>query len=91
MIKNVLEKLKSIKLFRSFRVRIFLVLLIVGIVPSLVIHSAILSSYEDRAVSVRESEVQNQLKIIAKWDSIYTSIFRLEGFPYDKSRYESQS
>ena len=65
MIKNVLEKLKSIKIFRSFRVRIFLVLLIVGIVPSLVIHSAILSSYEDRAVSVRESEVQNQLKIIA--------------------------
>lgn len=40
-------------------------LLIIGIIPSLVIHAAILSSYETRAISVRESEVQNQLKIIA--------------------------
>lgn len=65
MISNISDKIKSIRIHRSFRMRIFLVLLIVGIIPSLVIHAAILSSYETRAVSVREAEVQNQLKIIA--------------------------
>lgn len=71
MIKKVLNILESIKILRSFRVRIFLVLLIVGIVPSLVIHAAVLSSYEDRAVSVRESEVQNQLRTIANYIIIH--------------------
>ncbi|MBQ0027052.1 MAG: ATP-binding protein [Lachnospiraceae bacterium] len=65
MINKIRNGIESIRIFRSFRVRIFLVLLVVGIIPSLIIHAAILSSYEDRAVSVRESEVQNQLKIIA--------------------------
>lgn len=62
---TVIDRLRQYTSIRSFRVRIFLVLLIVGFIPTLVIHFAILSNYETRAVNVRESEVQNQLKIIA--------------------------
>lgn len=65
MLRITKDKLQSFTIVKSFRARIFLMLLIIGIIPSLVIHAAILSSYETRAISVRESEVQNQLKIIA--------------------------
>lgn len=63
--KALLVRIKSIFAMHSFRARIFMVLLIIGIIPSIVLRSAILLNYESRAVSVRESEVQNQLKIIA--------------------------
>lgn len=62
---TLIDRLKQHTFIRSFRARIFLVLLVVGLIPALVIHFAILSNYETRAVNVRESEVQNQLKIIA--------------------------
>jgi len=64
-VKSLLDNIKTYTSIRSFRVRIFLVLLVVGFIPTLVIHFAILSNYETRAVNVRESEVSNQLKIIA--------------------------
>lgn len=51
--------------FRSLSVRIFLIILIVGLVPSIILRYGILMSYEDRAVSVRMSDVQSQLKILA--------------------------
>lgn len=59
------EKINALKIIRSFRFRIFLFLMITGIISSLIIHYAILNNYETRAVNVRELEVQNQLKIIA--------------------------
>lgn len=65
-ISNRIRKgLLRFKLLRSFRVRVLVMLLIIGIIPSILVGTAILSSYEDRAVSVRESEVSNQLGIIA--------------------------
>ena len=36
-----------------------------GLVPTLIIKEGILQNYENRAVAVRQSDVQNQLKIIA--------------------------
>ncbi len=65
MVTSIINGLRQHTFRRSFRARIFLVLLVIGFIPALVIHYAILSSYETRAVNVRESEVQNQLKIIA--------------------------
>ena len=58
-------KVSGLRILRSFRFRIFLMMLVIGIIPSLLIRAAILYSYENRAISVRESEVQNQLGIIA--------------------------
>ena len=59
---------KSIRIrdvFKSLRVRFFITVFITGLVSCLVMHSVILSSYEDRAVNVRTSEVQRQLRILA--------------------------
>lgn len=56
---------KKLKFLRSLKVRIFLIVFIVGLIPSIVTRQAILQNYEERAVSLRTSDVQTQLKILA--------------------------
>lgn len=65
---------------RSMKVRIFLLFLCVGIIPGIVMRHGIISNYEDRAVSVRTSDVQTQLKIIANHLITYN---HLQGAPSD--------
>lgn len=60
--KNFITKIKPIK---SLKVRIFLIIMLVGIIPSIVMRHGILDNYETRAVSVRMSDVQSQMKILA--------------------------
>ncbi len=62
LLKN---KLCNIKILRSLKSRIFLILLIVGLVPCISMRFAILQNYEQRAVSVKISDVSTQLKILA--------------------------
>ena len=50
---------------RSLKYRIFFIILAVGIIPTMILRYAILQNYEERAVSVRISDVQNQFKILA--------------------------
>lgn len=64
-VKNLIVRMKKLRLFRSFRIRIFILMLVIGIVPTVVLQSAILHNYETRAVSVRTTEVSNQLMVIA--------------------------
>lgn len=45
--------------------RLFLILFIVGLIPCIFMRYAILENYEHRAVSVRTSDVQTQLRILA--------------------------
>lgn len=52
-------------LWRSLKTRIFLIISITGIIPCIMIKYAILDNYEERAVSLRTSDVQTQVKIIA--------------------------
>lgn len=59
------ERIKSLITLRSLRARIFMLLLVVGIVPSVMMRYGIVSNYEERAVEYRTTTVQNQLKIIA--------------------------
>ncbi len=59
------EKVISIFSWKSLRTRIFLIILAAGIIPNIVLRFGILNTYEDRAVSVRISDVQTQMKIIA--------------------------
>lgn len=59
------EKIHKITFLRSLKVRIFVILLIVGIIPCLCMRYAILQNYEQRAVSVRTSDITTQLKILA--------------------------
>ena len=50
---------------RSLRTRIFLLLLLVGIVPSILMCYGIMRNYKKHAVELRTVTVQNQLKILA--------------------------
>lgn len=65
MFGKIMEWAKKISIFRSFRTRIFLLMLVIGILPSIIVGNTILQNYENRAVSVKVSEVTNQFKIIA--------------------------
>ena len=55
----------KIKSLRSLKARIFILILLAGIIPSCCMQYGILQNYETRAISVRTSEVQAQLRIIA--------------------------
>ncbi len=70
-IKTILIQIRELRIFRSFRVRVFLLMLIIGIIPSVIVQRAILNNYETRAVSVRTDEVSNQLMVIANHLLIY--------------------
>lgn len=56
---------RKLKILRSLKVRLFLILFIVGLIPCIFMRYAILENYEHRAVSVRTSDVQTQLRILA--------------------------
>ena len=59
------HKLRNIKILRSLKSRIFLILLIVGLLPCISMRYAILQNYEQRAVNVKISDISTQLRILA--------------------------
>ena len=65
----MLQKLQQFyhrsKFLRSLRTRIFILIFLSGMIPCLFLHAGILSSYESRAVAVRTSDVQTQMKVLA--------------------------
>lgn len=65
MAENIFKFFKNLKIGRSLKVRLFVIIFLMGILPSIVIRAGILENYEDRAVEVRISDVQTQLRIIA--------------------------
>ena len=65
LVKKIIERIKRLRLYRSFRIRIFILMLVIGIVPTVVVQSGIMQNYETRAVNVRTNEVSNQLMVIA--------------------------
>lgn len=52
------------RFFKSLRFRILVFLVILGIVPSIIVSRIIVSTYEDRTVSLRMSSVRNQCDIL---------------------------
>lgn len=52
-------------IFRSLKLRIFLLLVFIGLIPTMIVRYGILQNYEERAVEVRISDVQTQYKILA--------------------------
>ena len=57
--------LRSVPILRSQKAYIFVLMLAIGVIPSVVMRAGILESYEKRAVSVRASDVTTQYRIIA--------------------------
>ncbi len=71
VLKTIIMQIRELHVSRSFRVRIFVLMLIIGIIPSIIVQRAFLQNYETRAVSVRTDEVSNQLMVIANHLVIY--------------------
>lgn len=73
------EKIKQVVYLRSFRARICIIILVMGILPSFLLQSAIVQTYEKRAVERRAASVQNQLLIVSQHllSNNYFSTYRL--------------
>ncbi len=67
MLKKSLNFLRQFISLRSLRARIFLMILLVGIFPSVLMRQGIVRNYEERAVEQRTQIVQNQLKVLADY------------------------
>jgi len=65
MIATVKKILRKLLPFRSLRIRIFMIILVVGICSSILMRYGIVDNYEERAVEQRATAVQNQLMILA--------------------------
>lgn len=65
MLEKGKRYLGKLKILRSLKARLFFIILFAGIVPCVIMRSAILQNYEDRAVNVKIADVQNQFKILA--------------------------
>lgn len=59
------NRITKSRLWRSLRFRIFLIICLVGILPSILLRYIFLENYEDRAVALRMADVQSQCTIIS--------------------------
>lgn len=55
---------KKANYFKSLRFRILIILVILGIVPSVIVTRIVISTYEDKAIAIREASVKNQCDIL---------------------------
>jgi len=65
MAKKIKNFLLNSKIWRSLKVRLFIIMCLIGMLPAVLMRVGILENYESRAVDVRVSDVQTQLRIIA--------------------------
>lgn len=87
MIAKIFGDLKEILTLRSLQARIFIIVLVMGIIPCVVMRYGILDNYEERAVENRISSVQNQLMVVGN-HLISNNYFNLkpEGFTSSVSK-----
>ncbi|MCR5774686.1 MAG: HAMP domain-containing histidine kinase [Lachnospiraceae bacterium] len=57
--------LQNIRLYKSLRFRIFLIVLLIGIIPAFVMRYIMVQGYENRAMNQKVAEVTNQSAIVA--------------------------
>ncbi len=53
------EDKKNGKFFKSLRFRILIILIILGIVPSVIVTEMVIANYEDRAIANRVQSMEN--------------------------------
>ena len=79
----MLNKLKLFyrrsRILSSLRTRIFILILLIGLVPCILLHYSILQAYHGRAVSVRTSEVRTQMRVLANHLITYNYMELLHG------------
>ena len=57
--------MKKLKFIHSLKFRLFLLIVLIGILPNIVLRVGILTTYENRAVSNRSIDILSQAKILA--------------------------
>ncbi len=62
---KIAQRLSRLHILRSLRMRIFIIILLVGIIPTVLLRTTILRSYTNRSVLARINDIQNQCKIVA--------------------------
>ncbi len=65
MAGKIIAFLKKLKIWRSLKMRLFIIIFLTGMIPSIFMRVGILENYESRAIDVRTLDVQTQLRIIA--------------------------
>ena len=65
MTDKLKELIRKFSVVRSLRMRLFIIIFVVGLVPCVILHYGILSNYESRAVEVRTEEVETHLRALA--------------------------
>ena len=65
MTDKLRELVRKFSVVRSLRMRLFIIIFVVGLVPCVILHYGILNNYETRAVEVRTEEVETHLRALA--------------------------
>ena len=65
MTDKLRELVQKFSVVKSLRMRLFIIIFVVGLVPCVLLHYGILSNYEARAVEVRTEEVETHLRALA--------------------------
>ena len=88
MAAKIFDQLKLFLSLRSLKVRLFVIILIVGIVPGILMRYSIVSNYEERAVQQRISTVQNQLLVVGNHllNNQYLTNYKSNDLAYANSR-----
>lgn len=84
MVKKIFEELKRLLSLRSLQARIFIIVLVAGLVPSIIVRRVILDNYEEHSVAQRISNVQNQLLIVGN-HLISNNYFNIKPEGYNSS------
>lgn len=71
MVQKIREYLQHFVVLRSLRARLFIIILVIGIIPVIFMRTVLVNNYEDRAVALRTNTVQTQLKILANHLIVY--------------------
>ncbi len=57
--------LQNVRFYRSLKFRIFIIVLLIGIIPSVIVRLMMINSYKNRAMGQKTAEVTNQSAIVA--------------------------
>ena len=66
MLARFKDYITQMLFLRSLRARIFMIIIVIGIIPVVLMRLAIVENYEEHAVAHHQRGVQNQLRILAE-------------------------
>lgn len=68
---KMMDGFKNIKIFRSLKIRLVLIIFIAGMIPGITMLYGVMKNYSSESVAAKTSEVQTQAKILANHLIVY--------------------